>query len=686
MVDDRWPRVDGGRVGPSFHATRPPTFDPRLATIGDRDVTSGDLSPVTTTFVVIGSTCVGRMGIRVGRALSASTCTGGGPVPRRLIAAVVIALSLAAILAVRQSAAGAAEKKPLRGEAIMHGLDYLHTKQQTGGGFAFKGPNSSAIETPWVMLAISTNKESPSRWVAEGGNPFGWMQTQDLVTAATSDPERVNAPAFYAQCILAYVASGKPNSIFYAGSGSVDLVSKMNAYRPSGSDYYSRGGGKEKVATTSWAILGLAAADEQFSTWDETVTWLHGQANGDGGFSADGGGDSSVDATCAAILALRAGKVAKDDPVIVAALAYLETLQRDNGGFERSAGDDRSYAEPTAWAMQALSSCGISPDSWNKPNGTPSTFLKSLQIKPGHANAGAFRTSAGNSGANPLRTSSVALVGRGATTKRYLPYSGLAKPLYAPRWRPEFKSFTPANKATFKTSTVAIVATYADNPGGTGIRTPKVRLTVDGKDKTKPAAISASRLSLRLTGLANGSHTVMIKLADWAGNTRSSTHTFTVARPTSSPTPTPTPTPTHTTVYPTRTPTPTHTSPTPTIITPPPTSTYPPSSTSPYPPYSTSPGPTDTSYPYLSPSPSGSSALGAPGEGGGTGSWPMTALAVALVALVPIGALASYIRRQRLAASLAGASQGKVLPGGGSAWQRFKGHFTRGGSAPAAGE
>ena len=78
-----------------------------------------------------------------------------------------------------------------------------------------------------------------------------------------------------------------------------------------------------------------------------------------------------------------------------------------------------------------------------------------------------------------------------------------------------------------------------------------------------------------------------------------------------------------------------------------------------------------------SPSPSGSSALGAPGEGDGTGSWAMTALAVLLVALVPIGALASYIRRQRLAASLGAAPQGKVLPGGGSAWQRLKGQFTR---------
>ena len=112
------------------------------------------------------------------------------------------------------------------------------------------------------------------------------------------------------------------------------------------------------------------------------------------------------------------------------------------------------------------------------------------------------------------------------------------------RWRPEFRSFVPANKAKFKTNTVVVSSTYQDNQGGTGIKAPAIRLTVDGKDKTKPAAISASRLSLKLINLANGSHTVTIKLADWAGNTRSATHTFTVNKPTPSPSPTPSSTPT----------------------------------------------------------------------------------------------------------------------------------------------
>ena len=62
-------------------------------------------------------------------------------------------------------------------------------------------------------------------------------------------------------------------------------------------------------------------------------------------------------------------------------------------------------------------------------------------------------------------------------------------------------------------------------------------------------------------------------------------------------------------------------------------------------------------------------------------------LGILLVALVPIGAVASYIARQRLDARSAEPREGKLLAGGGSAWQQLKGKFSGGGrAAGAAGE
>ena len=589
---------------------------------------------------------------------------------RRLLGPAIAVLLCGALLA---PSTAAAAKKPLRSEAIMHGLDYLHANQRTGGGFAPNGTASSAIDTPWVMLAISAAKEAPELWRANGGDPVAYLQTQNLVAVAESDSEEVNAPVYYAQCILAFVASGKPNTVYQAGTPRVNLVDKLNAYRPVSDNYYSPGGGKSKVSTTAWAILALSAAEQEYADWSSSVTWLQNQPNGDGGFGVDSGGTSKVDATSVAILALIAGRRSADNPVVVDAIAYIKGRQHDNGGFGNSATDERSYAEPTSWAMQALCSCGIDPESLNGgTNGrTPATYLKSLQTK-----RGSFSWTNNRPGDNPLRTTAVALVGRCATIKRHLPFHGLAPSdeRYKPRWLPEFKSFTPHNKATFKVSTVVITATYADNPGGTGIKTAAVRLKVDGNDKTRPAAISSSRLSLKLTGLTNGSHTVEIKLGDWAGNTRTSTHTFTVNKSSPSPSPTPSSTPSST---------PTTIRPPATTIKPPPTTILPPTTMSPTTTYS--PGPTDTGNPWLSPSPSPSTS-GSPVPGGtsGDGGWGPTILGIVLVSLVPIGATASYLARRRTSGRLDGAAHGKMLAGGGSAWQRLRGRFGRGGQTPPA--
>jgi hypothetical protein len=46
-----------------------------------------------------------------------------------------------------------------------------------------------------------------------------------------------------------------------------------------------------------------------------------------------------------------------------------------------------------------------------------------------------------------------------------------------------------------------------------------------------------------------------------------------------------------------------------------------------------------------------------------------------LVALLPLGALASFVVHRRQEAALEGAGQGRQLTGGGTPWERFKGRL-----------
>lgn len=566
---------------------------------------------------------------------------------------------------------------------VSWGLDFLYARQRTGGGFALSQATANPFETPYAMYAITAGDQSPAQWKVAGKSAVAYLQSLDLEAVALATSPR-NPPVYYAKCILAYRAAGRRDLIYYAGSKQVDLVAKLNAYRHPTLDYYSSqagGGGLFEISTTAWAILALKAANEvDDGKLTGAASWLR-TADASGGYPIEPGETEKVDATAVAVLALRAANDVSASNAnavrIASAVAFIKDCQKKSGGFTATAGSgDPAATDPTGWAVQSFRAAGISPGdvtTGEAGSQTPLAFLRDAQLA-----SGAFGRTLADTGTT-LATTTLGIIG---LTNQYLPVEGDGSP-QKPNFRPYFVtgSVKPANGATFYTRTVTVAATYADRKPGTGIRSSAIRVTVDGQNKTGAASISSSKLSLKLVNLSSGTHSVAIRIADKAGNTRSTTRSFTVKVAT--PTPVPTPTPTY---RPPTTPTyrpPTTTTP-PTVVTP---TTTPPYSMSPYPSDPSSPYPYDSMYPYddgypysPSPSPSGSSALGAPGEGDG-GSWALTALAVLLLALVPIGALASYIRKQRLAASLGAAPQGKVLPGGGSAWERLKGHFSRSGAA-----
>jgi hypothetical protein len=558
-------------------------------------------------------------------------------------------------------------------------LDYLHSKQLPSGGFG-TGATADAQMTPWAIMAISAAGEGPQKavWNRSGKDPVDYLQGLDLELAAGSSgnvSSPVNRPNFYAKVILAYVAAGRVDLIGSAGTRGIQLVPKMLSYQNATSGAFSPFGATTSnpyatVNSTAWALLALSAAGETDGNAAAAVTWLTAHQNGNGGFGSQPGAASDVDDTAAAVMALRSQGVSASNHVIVDALAFLKSAQRGDGGFQSMLTDGRSYAESTAWATQAIVACNQSPSSWNKGSNTPLSFLRRLQQPSGlfAHRVGAIST--------PLMTTTQAAIG---LAQKPFPF-GLPNTPAGGAFNPRFDSFSPSGKPTFKTSTVDVKATYRDNAGGTGIKVSAVRITVDQVNKTKAATVKSSSLALRLTGLSNGTHTVIIRIVDRAGNSISRTHQFIVSVPVAAPsTPATTPTPP---VY--RPPsnsggtgTGTGTTPTtPNVLTPSPTTTTgsPTYGTTPGTvtgtPLGASPGAPLTASAEPSPSSSVTGQVTTNGQDGGSGmaGW----IGLGLVALLPLGALASFVVHRRDEAALEGAGQGRQLTGGGTSWERFK--------------
>ena len=584
---------------------------------------------------------------------------------RRIWLVVAIVVLVAASFAVTGVAARrASEQRP---RYVTQGLDYLHARQRDDGGFA------SPANTAWAVLGAVASGErmGSSAWTKKGKNPFDYLQSTDQVAAAASSAVP-NAPIYYARMIMAYVAMDRAAKVGSAGSKGVNLLTLLYSYQDAVEGSPTKGSfsplpstSLSAARTTSWALLALynlgVSSDARFLAAE---TWLAAQQNANGGFPTGEKGDgSNVVDTAAAMQALvRAPAGVVWDKA--AARAYLKGSQNADGGFPGSPGE-RTDAEATSAAIQAILAIGERPEdaAWRVGVNSPIDALGRLQ-----QSTGAYRLTS-RARVRPLQVTSWALVAMRRRSFSSFPKSiGPAEKPF--KFRPEFKVVSPKNGTKFKyTHIVLIRATYTDHyPKGTGINPPACRLYVDGVNKSGPAKIGDYGLTLQLKNVANGDHTYKIELRDKAGNAKIIERKFTVAVPTPTPTPAPTTQPTYNPgpVYPTTYPT-SPTTPKP-YVTPTPTPT---------------PTPTVTAYPYTSPTPTPGTVTGSPipspsasaspaGGGAGDGGSAAGFVGGTLLAMLPIGAVISYLLLHRREELLSGASQGAVLAGGGSSWERFK--------------
>ncbi len=90
---------------------------------------------------------------------------------------------------------------------------------------------------------------------------------------------------------------------------------------------------------------------------------------------------------------------------------------------------------------------------------------------------------------------------------------------------PRVYNLTPPHDALVRVLTPTIAVSYQDT-GPAGIAVSSVELVVDGADVTGLAEVGESRASWDAEGLAGGTHTVLIRVGDPAGNTIEQTWQF----------------------------------------------------------------------------------------------------------------------------------------------------------------
>jgi hypothetical protein len=587
-----------------------------------------------------------------------------------------LVLAIAALVAVSFAASVVAARRAgePRTKYTTHALDYLHARQGADAGF------TNPENTAWAILGMIAKRErqGTSAWRIKGVTPFQYLQKSDLAASAASGSD--NAPVYFSRLIMAFVAARQDNQVATAGSRSINLLTELWKYQDMSDTSANKGAFSalpgtmnSAIHSTAWAILGMYSLEDDPTSdahFQAARTWLASQQNDASG--ADGGFSSSVKGqpgnvldTALAVQALEAGP-SVDGWTPDLARAFLVNHQNAAGGFSYISPTGSTQTDATAAAIQAIQALGEDPRDWRQGARTPFTALNGLLLKNGSYKV--------TDRLGSLATTSWALVAQDDKSQPFTVYpKRIPSPARAFRFRPEILTASPKNGAKFTTTrNVLIRATYTDHKKGTGIRPSASRLYVDDKNRSRAADIGKSGMHLQLKNVPNGEHTYTIKLVDYAGNEKVSERKFTVAVPTPTPTSTPTTRPTYNpgpiypTVYPTSTSRPYTPTPTPTIT---PVQTYTP--------YPYSPSPTASPMVTGSPVPSPSASASPAGTGAGGGGSAAGFVGGTLLAMLPIGAVISYLLLHRREGLLDGASQGAVLAGGGSSWERFKQHLAR---------
>jgi len=250
--------------------------------------------------------------------------------------------------------ADAAEEAASVGRAVA----WMEAQQRPSGGFAAdSGREAGAEITSWAMLALASAGRNPFDVAKGGKTPVDFLR---------SHSDEIKDAGDVARTILALEAAGADPRQF-AGE---DLVERLLSKRGQNGSYQGW------PATSAYAVLALRGAGANDAT-APTVAWLRKVQGSDGGWGNNAGEASTPEITGGVLQVLTPGSDAANR-----ALAYLRGAKRPNGGY--APGNNLgANAQATAWACQGLLAVGKDPADFG-PGESSLAYLRSLQADDGH--------------------------------------------------------------------------------------------------------------------------------------------------------------------------------------------------------------------------------------------------------------------------------------------------------------
>ncbi len=208
------------------------------------------------------------------------------------------------------------------------------------------------------MLGLEAAGRNPLDVFSHGNTPVGYLRGAQGQITSSGD---------LARTILALEGAGvDPRS--FAGRNLVAELSKRPRHD---------GSIEGKPPLTAFSVIALRAAGATGGL-DNSLEWLRGAQNSDGGWGDTLGSPSTPDDTGAALQALSATSKAAN-----LGLSYLRGVQRPGGGFSLL-GSSMVNTQSTAWAIQGIRAGGGDPGSFRRGGASAPEYLSAQQASDGH--------------------------------------------------------------------------------------------------------------------------------------------------------------------------------------------------------------------------------------------------------------------------------------------------------------
>lgn len=257
-------------------------------------------------------------------------------------------------------------------------VEFLLTMQNEDGGFSNGfAPESDVSATADAVVAAALTGQNPQAFlIGDMMNPLTFLGIQ-------VDQGNVAGAGQWAKVLTAVIAAGKDARDF-AGH---DLVADLLAMQAEGG-LFGTGAFDHCLA-----MIALENAAEELPEGSVEVLLADQNENGGWGFMSGELPDTNTTALCLQALALTG-----EDAAIDAGLAYLASIQNEDGGWpyqNPSEWGTDSDTSSTALVIQALIATGNDLVEWNNPQ----AWVLSMQLE-----SGAFSFQAAAPGDNVLAT------------------------------------------------------------------------------------------------------------------------------------------------------------------------------------------------------------------------------------------------------------------------------------------